>query len=344
MWLRREVAVADNLYRTLQSRYAEARLAEASATPDIAVLDTAVAPQHAENSKAWRLVLMIVVGSIGLALCLAIVLDHLDRRFRYPEQATHELHLPIVGTIPALAQRRRSPDPIADIQVVESFRALRLQLQHMSRQLPLTITITSPGSGDGKSLLSANLALSFADAGYHTLLVDGDIRRGTQHTVFGASVQPGLLNHLTGQVNVDQILQPTPHDKLRFVSRGTRIQGGPELLASAQMASLMSQLRTRFDAIVIDSPPLGAGIDPLALAVHTRNLLMVLRIGETDRKLALAKLQAVSRLPINVLGAVLNEVPAEGVYKYYAYGYGEAGMATATGSLVSGLDPFEKVR
>ena len=344
MGLRREVAVADNLYRTLQSRYAEARLAEASATPDIAVLDTAVAPQHPENSKAWRLVLMIVLGSVGLALCLAIVLDHVDRRFRYPEQATNELRLPIVGTIPALAQRRRAPDPMADIQVVESFRALRLQLQHMSRQLPLTITITSPGSGDGKSLLSANLALSFADAGYHTLLVDGDIRRGTQHTVFGASVQPGLLNHLTGQVNVDQILQPTPHDKLRFVSRGTRIQGGPELLASSQMASLMAQLRTRFDAIVIDSPPLGAGIDPLALAVHTRNLLMVLRIGETDRKLALAKLQTVSRLPINVLGAVLNEVPAEGVYKYYAYGYGEAGMATATGSLVSGLDPFEKVR
>ena len=344
MGLRREVAVADNLYRTLQSRYAEARLAEASATPDIAVLDTAVAPQHAENSKAWRLVLMIVVGSVGLALCFAIVLDHLDRRFRYPEQATNELNLPIVGTIPALSQRRRTPDPIADIQVVESFRALRLQLQHMSRQLPLTITITSPGSGDGKSLLSANLALSFADAGYHTLLVDGDIRRGTQHTVFGASVQPGLLNHLAGQVNVDQILQPTPHDKLLFVSRGTRIQGGPELLASSQMASLMAQLKTRFDAIVIDSPPLGAGIDPLALAVHTRNLLMVLRIGETDRKLALAKLQTVNRLPINVLGAVLNEVPAEGVYKYYAYGYGEAGMATATGSLVSGLDPFAKVR
>jgi len=127
MGLRREVAVADNLYRTLQSRYAEARLAEASATPDIAVLDTAVAPQRPEKSKAWRFGLMIILGSIGAAFFLALVLDHLDRRFRYPEQATNELRLPIVGTIPALSQRRRTPDPVADIQVVESFRALRLQ-------------------------------------------------------------------------------------------------------------------------------------------------------------------------------------------------------------------------
>lgn len=342
MGLRREVAVADNLYRTLQSRYAEARLAEASATPDVAVLDTAVAPQRPENTKAWRLVLMIVVASIGAALFLAVALDHLDRRFRYPEQATNDLRLPIVGTIPALSSRRRTPDPIADIQVIESFRALRLQLQHQNSQTPLTLTVTSPGSGDGKSLVSANIALSFADAGYRTLLIDGDIRRGAQHTVFGARVQPGLLNHLAGHVGVDEVLQQTPHDKLLFVARGTRTQGGPELLASAAMTEFLSHVRSRFDAIIVDSPPLGAGIDPLALAVHTRNLLMVLRIGETDRKLAVAKLQAVGRLPIRILGAVLNEVPSEGVYKYYAYGYGEAAISAASGSLVSGREPFEK--
>jgi succinoglycan biosynthesis transport protein ExoP len=344
MGLRREVAVADNLYRTLQSRYAEARLAEASATPDIAVLDTAVAPQRPEKSKAWRFAAMIIVGCIGAAFFLALVLDHLDRRFRYPEQATNELRLPIVGTIPALSQRRRTPDPVADIQVVESFRALRLQLQHLNGRQPLMITVTSPGSGDGKSLLSANLALSFADAGYRALLIDGDIRRGAQHTVFGASVQPGLLNHLSGQVMLEEILQQTPHDKLRFISRGTRVQGGPELLASAAMAELIAQLRTRFEAIIIDSPPLGAGIDPLALAVHTRNLLMVLRIGETDRKLALAKLQAVSRLPVTVIGAVLNDVPAEGVYKYYAYGYGADATSGVNGSFVSASKAFAKGR
>lgn len=344
MGLRREVAVADNLYRTLQSRYAEARLAEASATPDIAVLDTAVAPQRPEKSKPWRFGLIIIVGSIGAALVFSLVLDQLDRRFRYPEQATNDLRLPIVGTIPALSQRRRTPDPLAEIQVVESFRALRLQLQHLSGRLPLMITVTSPGSGDGKSLLSANLALSFADAGNRALLIDGDIRRGAQHTVFGASVQPGLLNHLAGQVMLEEILQQTPHEKLRFISRGTRVQGGPELLASAAMADLIAQLRTRFDAIIIDSPPLGAGIDPLALAVHTRNLLMVLRIGETDRKLALAKLRAVSRLPVHVIGAVLNDVPAEGVYKYYAYGYGADEMSAVNGSFVSASKAFAKGR
>ena len=337
MGLRREVAVADNLYRTLQSRYAEAQLAEASALPDIAVLDSAVAPQYPENSKAWRLVVMIVMGCVGLGICLAIVLDHLDRRFRYPEQATRELGLPIVGTIPALSKRRRSPDPVADVQVIESFRALRLQLQHLTGRTPIMLTVSSPGSGDGKSLLSANLALSFADAGYRTLLVDGDIRRGTQHSVFGASVQPGLLNYLGGHRVLEQILQKSLHDRLTIIARGTRVPGGPELLASSTMAELMAQLKSRFDAIVVDSPPLGAGIDPLALGVHTGNLLMVLRIGETDRKLAFAKLQTVHRLPIRVLGAVLNEVRAEGAYRYYAYGYGQPDAATMAGSLAPGL-------
>ena len=334
MGLRREVAVADNLYRTLQNRYAEAQLAEASALPDIAVLDSAVAPQYPENSKAWRLVLMIVMGSLGAGVCLAIVLDHLDHRFRYPEQATNELRLPIVGTIPALSRRHRSPDPMADVQVIESFRALRLQLQHLSSRSPIMLTVSSPGSGDGKSLLSANLALSFADAGYRTLLIDGDIRRGTQHTVFGASVQPGLLNYLGGHRVLEEILQRSPHDRLTFIARGTRVPGGPELLASSAMAELMNHVKARFDAIIVDSPPLGAGIDPLALAVHTGSLLMVLRIGETDRKLAQAKLQTVYRLPIRVLGAVLNEVRAQGAYKYYAYGYGDPATA---GSFAPGL-------
>jgi polysaccharide biosynthesis transport protein len=335
MGLRREVQVADNLYRSLQQRYAEARLAEASATPDISVLDPAVAPQYPEKSKTWRLAAMMVMASIGFAFGLAVLLDHIDRRFRYPEQATDELRLPIVGSIPALARRRRAADAAADAQVVESFRALRLQLQHMSAQMPIVLTVSSPGPGDGKSLLSANLALSFADAGYRTLLIDGDIRRGMQHIVFGATVQPGLLNVLSGQAPLEKILQGTSHEKLTFVSRGTRVPGGPELLASWGMADLMSVLKTRFDAIIVDSPPLGAGIDPLALSVHTGNLLLVLRVGETDRKLALAKLESVGRLPIRVLGAVLNEVREEGAYRYYAYGYGTP-SAASIGSLSVG--------
>jgi Mrp family chromosome partitioning ATPase len=89
------------------------------------------------------------------------------------------------------------------------------------------------------------------------------------------------------------------------------------------MADLLTQLRPQFDAIVVDSAPLGAGIDPLALAVQTGNMLVVLRVGETDRKLARAKLDAIRTLPIRVLGAVLNDVRAVGIYRYYAYEYND---------------------
>jgi tyrosine-protein kinase Etk/Wzc len=88
---------------------------------------------------------------------------------------------------------------------------------------------------------------------------------------------------------------------------------------SPALPTLLSRLATRFQVIIIDTPPLGAGIDPFALGSATGNMLLVLRSGETDRKMAEAKLQLLDRLPVRVLGAVLNDISAKGVYRYYSY-------------------------
>jgi Mrp family chromosome partitioning ATPase len=95
------------------------------------------------------------------------------------------------------------------------------------------------------------------------------------------------------------------------------------LLGSARMQDLMNMLRGRYEVIIVDTPPLGAGIDPFVLATATGHLALVLRAGETDRQLAEAKLQMLDRLPVRLLGAILNDVRVgEGAYKYYAYTYG----------------------
>jgi Mrp family chromosome partitioning ATPase len=88
------------------------------------------------------------------------------------------------------------------------------------------------------------------------------------------------------------------------------------------MRQLLDNLRQRFNAVLIDSPPLGAGVDPFVLGAATGSLMLVIRSGETDRHLAEAKLGLVARLPIRVLGAVLNDVRASGAYRYYNYLYG----------------------
>jgi capsular exopolysaccharide synthesis family protein len=321
MRLRRNVSVRENLYTMLKNRFEEARLADASSVPDVSVLDRAAAPTAPSRNTAPQLILMALVGSFGAAVVLALLLDRLDRRFRYPEQATQELGLSILGAVPALRNTASSRHGVEEqSQAVEAFRAIRLTLINLLRgSRPLQVAISSPGIGDGKSIVSANLALSFAEGGYSTLLIDGDIRRGELHSVFDVPRRPGFIDAISGAISIEDGLRPTTHPRLTLMPTGTRSRHGPELLMSPALPTLLAGLGTRFQVIIIDTPPLGAGIDPFALGSATGNMLLVLRSGETDRKMAEAKLELLDRLPVRILGAVLNDISSKGVYRYYTY-------------------------
>ena len=191
-------------------------------------------------------------------------------------------------------------------------------------------------------MISANLAQSFADAGYRTLLVDGDIRRGELDKRFGISRTPGLLDYVTGEATLDQALRPTGNDKLWLITRGTAQQRGPELLMSAVIPDLMTELQRRFEAVIVDCSPLGAGIDPFILGAATGNMLLVLRAGESNRKLAEAKLKLITRLPIRLLGVVLNDVRMAGDFQYYAYTYSDLKEEAKLPAIESQLDEFAR--
>ena len=323
MRLRRDVTVAENLYTTLQNRYDEARLAEASAVPDVSVLDAAVAPQWPSKDRTPLFVMMAFLASLGVAVGIALLRDQTDQRFRYPEQAARELGLDIIGAVPPIKAANGPANPIEAAQVVEVFRSIRVHLQQsFDTAGPMLLTISSPGVGDGKSLVSARLALSFADAGLRTVLVDGDIRRGELHTRFGADSRPGLLDYLAGDASVKDVLHDSRHENLVIIPHGMKRERGPELLVSEGMAHLVSTLEAEFEVVLIDSPPLGANIDPFALGMTTGNMLLVLRSGETDRRVAEAKLRTLEHFPIRIVGAVLNDLDLKGPYQQYPYLYG----------------------
>jgi len=327
--LQRDMESARVLFVNLQNSYEQNKLAEISAIPDVKIIDQAKVPTRPEKNQASRIIFIGVVASLAFGFALALLIDRLDKRFRYPEQASHDLGLTILGAIPVLPRSRNGrQDPGEAAQIVEAFRSIRLNLAHsFDSGGPICMTVSSPSPGDGKSLICANLALSFAEAGYRTLLIDGDIRRGELHRAFDVERRPGLLDYLGGTngLVVEKITRPTSHANLTLIPCGTRVQHGPELLGSARMAELVQRLKGMYDVVLIDSPPLGAGIDPFVLGTHSAHMLLVLRSGETDRQMAEVKLQILDRLPVRLVGAVLNHISAGvGAYKYYSYTYGYA--------------------
>jgi len=331
--LNRTVVVSEGLYTNLKSRYAEAKLAEASATPDVSVLDTAVVPLSPTKNTARMLVLFAIVAGLGGAIALALVLDKLDGRFRYADQAIAELGVPIAGAVPRVPKRgisASSPEQV--VQFVESFRTLRMHVLHSARHDRLKLAVTSAAPGDGKSMIASNLALSCADAGMRTVLIDGDTRRGALHKMFALPSKGGLTDYLFGSIEESQVVKVTSHANLSFVSCGRRDARSPELLTTPKLRRLVDYLAQSFDVVIFDTPPLAAGIDAYAISAAMGNLLMVLRMGRTARRLAATKLHVIDRLPVDILGVVLNEAPMTGEFQYYSYSTGYS------------IDPGESVR
>ncbi len=319
--LNRDVNIASNLYTTLQSRYEEARLAELSSIPDVRILDAAATPEQPLKNLLPMLLGGGLMAGIGLGVVLSILLDHFDRRVRYPDQVTRGMGLTILGVVPRVPSGSGLRADAA-APVVDALRSIRLNLVHAYGTAgPLVTTITSAGSGDGKSFIASNLALTFADMGHKTLLIDGDIRRGSLHRVLKLNRKPGLIDYLAGQAARGEITQTTGIASLDFIGSGTRKTGGPELLASGTMSQLLVSLRSSYSVIIVDSPPLGAGVDPLVLGTLTGSVLLVFRSGVTDREMASVKLDHMGRLPIRILGAILNDVKDDAVYKYYYSSY-----------------------
>lgn len=317
--LQREAANAQELYNEVRTRFETARLSLISSLPDVRVLDQAVAPRRPAGNYAPLLIALAFLTSLALAIIVLTVRDGVDPKVRYPEQVTGGMKLTILGAVPHVGQRLVGSND-ASAPAIEALRALRLRVLHAHEtDGPLMVTITSPSPGDGKSFVSVNLALSFAHAGYRTLLIDGDVRRGAQHRVLDLAWHAGLTDVLAGRTTLESAVRETSYTGLSFLGSGMRTQRAPELLLSPKLKDVMDTLGGQFQVIIVDSPPLAAGVDPVVLATATQNLVLVLRSGKTDLPLAVSKLEVLDSLSVHTIGAVLNDVRGGGAFKYYEY-------------------------
>jgi capsular exopolysaccharide synthesis family protein len=265
--------------------------------------------------------LMASLAGLGLGLAGALLLDKMDKRIRYPDEVERGLGLAVLGIVPRLDAASGVDASVA----VESFRSIRVQISHSNGNSKGIVLVTSPAPRDGKSMVSANLAISYASAGYKTLLLDTDIRRGHAEEMFGVQRSPGLADYLRGQVAAADIRQETRVDGLTMIAKGSGQDFNLELLDSPHMDALLESLKADFDVVVLDAPPLAAGADALVLGRRADKVIVVLRAGETDQVLARTKLELIGNVNVPIVGAVLNAVPTNShYYPYYANYYYEA--------------------
>lgn len=260
----------------------------------------------------------------------AIPASHVE--YLPPPAWTPEPATPESGDHEALAPRR-APEARLDLHLVaatasnslaaEQFRALRTRIKRAENGRALrTLVITSPAKGDGKSLTAANLALTMAkEQQQRVLLIDADLRRPAVHQLFGVSEGPGLSDVLMGAAGVDEAIVTLPDHHLALLPAGTLPHHPAELLGSAAMRRLLDTLRTRYDRIILDMPPVAPLADLHIVAPMADGVLMIVRAGVTPKpaiERALAGLDTAK-----VLGLVLNEAGdnASDRHAYEGYGY-----------------------
>lgn len=317
--LERAAVATAALYDEIRGRVEAARLAAASSIPDVTILDAAAVPQRPSQDRRLPFAAAMLFGCIGLAAGGAILLDQMDARFRYARDVSRDIGLDILGSVPRIEESKGRRGVLNAAQALEAFRELRIRVGFAYGSAgPTTLAITSPAEGEGKSLIASNLAVAFSEVGKRTLLIDGDTRRGNAHRLVGRQRSPGLIDYLRERTG-DDVIQATDHPNLDFIGSGSRGVSTPELLASSRMAYFIGALKRTYDVIIVDCPPLASGGDPLILGSLTGSLAVVIRTGTTERALAQAKLDQLSRLPIRILGAILNDVSErDSRHSYYA--------------------------
>jgi succinoglycan biosynthesis transport protein ExoP len=265
----------------------------------------------------------LVVGFSGILAC-----DWMDTRMRSPEQVHADMTVPVLGTVPripggksvSLAGRQVMLDPMSE--VAEGFRSIRTALYFgMHDGRARTILVTSPISGEGKTTLVSNLAISMAQAGRRTLILDADFRKPTQHVVFGLSGEVGLSSVLSGSATLADAIHHTDIDRLDVLPCGPIPMNPSESLNSHGFQQLLDGLSDEYDCVLLDSAPVVPVTDARILAAICDLTLLVLRAEQSTRKTSIYARNSLYSVGAEIAGIVLNDVNHWHGAGYSTYGY-----------------------
>lgn len=344
--LTRLATVNADIYTFLLQKHEEARIARAATISSINIIDPAIVPdQPVKPNKKKNLLLALIVGAMA-GIGIAFFIEYLDDTVKDAETAKKILGVPMLSVIPFIGLKEENGEGatgeikrtlITHLEprsaAAEAFRTLRTGI-HFSTldEDHRVLLVTSSFPGEGKTTVSANLAETMAKTGSRVLLVGCDLRRPSLHTIFDRPRSPGLTEVLIGDVEIDAAVHKTGINHLDFISAGLTPPNPAELVGSSRMANILDQLKSEYDTILLDAPPLLAVTDAALLSEFADQAIVVLEAGRVQVRALQRVKELLGTLQVKVAGLVLNDKSGKGMeyYSYYRdryskYGYGRYG-------------------
>ena len=268
-----------------------------------------------------NMILGIVVG-LGFGIGLAFFIEYLDTSVKTLEEVENLLKVPVLAVIPkniSLLIKGRDDNPDS-----EAYRIMRTNIE-FNRKSPSasSITMVSGGPGEGKSTTLNNLAYTFAKGGYTTLLVDADLRRPSQHRIFGVENTVGLSDYLTKDIELEDVVQDTQLNNLYFMPSGLLPSDAVGILNSQRMLDMIQDAKNRFDVVFFDSPPILGVSDASVLSSEVDLTIIVVQHRRFPKSMIQRVKMAIDNVGGKTLGVVLNNVDVRHgqSYEYYTSYY-----------------------
>jgi succinoglycan biosynthesis transport protein ExoP len=343
------------LYDGLLQKLKEAGITAGLRSSNIRVVDPALAPASPSRpQKARNILLALLVGLVG-GVGLALFREYLDNTIKSPDDIEALTGLPSLAVVPSLPGMNGHHGRVSRLlrgtsqhvssgqrvellahlqpksQISEAFRALRTSLLlSQADHPPQVILVTSALPREGKTTAAVNLAVTLAQLGDRTLLMDCDLRKPGIRRALNMAIgkESGLSSYLAGVSTLDEVVIPHPTiNNLEALTTGPVPPSPADLLSSHRMREAIVELRRRFKFIVIDSPPIMAATDAVILSSLTDGVLLVVRSGETPKEAFTRTRDLLAAVKSRLLGVVLNAVDSSAPdyyysYRYYPYAYG----------------------
>ena len=324
--LLRDLEVQQSFFQALNQRMTTEKAQVNLKNPNARIVDEAF-PPRADQPSSPNVVLNLAAGFFGgiaLGVGLIFAVAFLDDRVKSAFDIEGTIGLPMLGVIPRIKKLDTSTKAQAvasnvDRHVTETFRSIHsaLKLSDQSKNAKIILT-TSTVPGEGKSFVSSNLSLTFANHGEKTLLLDCDLRLPNVARSLQIENELGLLDYVEKEVSLDEVITKEVYPNLDVLSTGGKSKNPTQVLNSAQFEAMFAVLRDRYDRIVVDSPPLAAVSDALNLLPMVDGIIYVIKFNTVKRKTAVLNVRRLWESNTPVYGAILNNITSTLSSYYYS--------------------------